>query len=241
MKDKDALPKRVRDTQGLARLSARLLRLGAAGDVVEAEEALGVALDAAFDLGNEAARYDLDEAAPTVNAALSPALGPPNGALRVLLVAWAEYAITSVSAEEMKRVARVMVEFAGAFAWLAELEDAPAMVRFSIDECERNDGISYGLEADSPQEEGADAVQQAMESVTLTTALQHMSDMGVRGVGFNLPGHDEEGWSGTAITPCECKIKASADVAGGPHLLFVRLSNLVGQHLQRRDKQPLDS
>lgn len=240
MKENDTLPKRPRDTQELARLSARLLQLGGAGNVDAAERDLGTALDAAFELGNAAARSDFDEAAPVASAAVNPALTSPNKALRLLLAAWTDYVVDGVSDEEMRRIARVMLEFAGVMSWLSELEEAPAMLRFAYDECERNDGVTYELAAGGPEEAAVDAMKQSMESGTLTVALQHLSDMGCRGVGISFPG-TADGWTATAITPCKSTVEVKATVDDGSHMLFVRLSNAVGKHLRGSGKQTLDS
>lgn len=159
--------------------------------------------------------------------------------LRVLLAA-ALLHVVEAEREDAANVARVLLEYAGRFAWLAEVRDPTTELKYAIADCERANAADHGLvELAARMRFDIDRVGAAMEGAEVAQAMRELVDMSCAQVKVKLPERWDQPWLGSAIADCghEMSMRTTQGLAS----LLRGLSASVGRHLKGRSKAHLDS
>jgi hypothetical protein len=230
------------DSDEVRTLFARLCSLREKGRIDRARLELAYALSEANHEGHrKAIEKCASEKAIQTSITEAIAMVEPHRGLRGTLTAWLDALAYGTGKEEAERTARVMLDYAGRFAWLAEIKDAAAALRFTWDECTREQTAHYSLHLDEEENEIADDVLHGVEASQMQLAFDQLADMGCTSVFLNLP-DDAQAWEVSVMTHCGCNLTERAAVEDGGLPTALRVAaETVGKHLQGQRKAHLDS
>jgi hypothetical protein len=160
----------------------------------------------------------------------------------VSLTAWLAQLAETGSRQEVEEMARVLCEYAGRLAWMAELPDPAAAVRFAVSQCEQHQTALHGVEPpDAPSADMLDAVCDRIEGEQMCVALQQLTDMGVRRITLDPPRGSVGMWAGVATGPGQERVSLGGSADLGPHALLQRLASALGARLRQSGRGRLDS